>query len=99
LMIRGNLKAIHFFGKCLGSGAVFNMHAKKTHTPQATRGVGTGGAWVAISQPKAMPMPTWAIYPYGPPYPCRFLTGHLVIMHALAESIGTGVRCTMMPLH
>ena len=46
---------------------------KKTRTPRATQGMGMGGAWVAISQPEAVPVPTRAVHPCGPPYPCRSL--------------------------
>ena len=49
-----------------GGSRVHDVHAKKTHAARATRGVGMGGARVAISRPEAMAVTTQTVNPCGP---------------------------------
>jgi hypothetical protein len=78
---------------------VFNVHAKKTYTPQATQGVGIGAAWVAISQPKAVPKPTQAIHLCGPPYPCRSLTLGLNMVQPVQMDFWLGLTTHFSAFH
>ena len=65
---QGNLKAIHHFRKhCRDSKS---MHVKKNPNNLSA---GIGGAWAAISQPKAMAMTTQTVDPCGLAHSCRSL--------------------------